>query len=413
MAHKLSHKSLIERAHISLMRHKDFVWLAPVCLIGKVELRDDIPTAGTDGRDVIYGTGFLDKCNEAQIRATVVHENYHKALLHLSRHQYLVNHYEKSFGLQQARMLVNMAQDYVINREIKKHAPYLECWDGIIQYCYDAKYDNESEWDTERIAADLASQAKGGGKGGGKGKGSGSGDPFEGGQDEHDWDGAQKLDEAEAQELGRQIEQALRQGQALSKKMAGNMPRTVGDLLEPAVDWRQALRDFVQERAKGGDFATYARPNRRYIGHNFYMPSTYSETVKSILFAVDTSGSIGEEDLREVLSELRGCLETVKPESVDIIYWDTAVARHEHYVGEDAESVVRSSKPAGGGGTSPSCVVPFCHARDIKPTVAIWLSDGFVGGDWAEDLGCPALWVIASHGTVPSHLPHVQLPKRG
>ena len=34
------------------------------------------------------------------------------------------------------------------------------------------------------------------------------------------------------------------------------------------------------------------------------------------------------------------------------------------------------------------------------------------GGDWAEDLGIPAFWVISAGGQVPGHLPHVQLPER-
>lgn len=409
---KLTHKQRIEKAHIALMRNKDTIWLAPVCMIGKVVIDPSCPTASTDGRDVAYGADFLDKLNDAQVRATVVHENYHKAMLHLTRHKYLVERYVPHYGLKGARMLVNMAQDYVINREIKKLAPFCETWDGIIQYCYDAKYDNDSEWDTDRIAADLHQQQQqkpNKGKGGGKGE---PGDGIPGGQDDHDWDGAQEMTEGEAEKVANQIEQALRQGEAMSRKMAGNMPRAVGELLEPAVDWRQALRDFVQERVKGGDFSSFARPNRKYVGYGVYMPSSYTETVKSIAFMVDTSGSIGPEALREVLSELRGCVETVKPEAVDIIYWDTAVARHEHYVADDADSILRSTQPAGGGGTSPSCVVPYCREHKIEPTVAIWLSDGYVGGDWAEDLGCPAFWVISHGGQTPSHLPHVLLPNR-
>lgn len=400
MATKLTHKQRIEKAHIALMRNKDWVWLAPTCMIGKVIIDPDCPTAGTDGRDVYYGPAFLDKCNEAQVRATVVHENMHKGLRHMRVYKYLHDTYEQSHP-----GLVNQAMDFVINRYIKKGAPFLECWDGIIEYCYDPKYDNESEWDTPRVLQDLMKNSKGGGGG----SGSGSGKPM----DFHDWAKAQGISEEETQALEKQIEQALRQGQVLSRRMAGNTPRELGELLEPAVDWRQALRDFVTERSKGGDYATYARPNRRYVGSNIYMPSTFTESVKSILFAVDTSGSIGPEDLREVLSELQGCLEIVRPETVDIIYWDTAVARHEHYVGDDVQTVIGSTKPAGGGGTQPSCVVPFCHERQIKPTVAIWLSDGYVGGDWAEELGVPAFWVISSNGAVPNHLPHVKLPGRG
>lgn len=409
MATKMTHRDRIAKAHIALMRNATWVWLAPTCMIGNVILSDDIPTAGTDGRDVIYSPTFLDKLSESQVRATVVHENMHKAFRHMRVYKYLHDRYE-----QQYPGAVNMAMDFVINRHIKKDTSgFLETWEPHIQYCHNTKYDDELVWDTPRVLEDLIKGAK---PGGGKGQGQGKGQPGQPGSgeshDKHDWTGAEEISEAEMQELEKSIEQALRQGQVLSKRMAGNTPRELGELLAPTVDWRQALRDFVTERAKGGDYATYAKPSRRYMSAGYVMPSTYTETVKSILFACDTSGSIGPEDLREVLSEVQGCLEIVKPEHVHVIYWDTAVARHEHYVGADTQTVISSTKPAGGGGTSPSCVVPFCHERGIKPSVAIWLSDGYVGSDWAEDLGVPAFWVISSGGQVPSHLPHVQLPSR-
>lgn len=390
---KLTHKQRIERAHITLIRNKDWVWLAPVCLIGKVIICDDIPTAGTDGRDVYYGAAFIDKCNDAQLLSTVVHENLHKAFRHFSVYNYLDEKYKDYPGL------VNQAMDHVINQHIKKGAPFLQMWDGIIGYRYDKKYENSSIWDTPRVLEDLlknSDQGQGGG----------------GGQDNHDWAGAEEIPQQEAEALGKAVEQALRQGQVMSRKMAGNMPREVSDLLEPVVDWRQALRDFVTDRAKGGEFQTFARPNRRFMSDGLYRPSRYTETVESIGFFCDTSGSIGPEDLLEVLSEIQGCLEVVKPETVDVLYWDTAVARHEHYAGADVSTVMASTKPAGGGGTQPSCVVPFCQSRNIKPAVAIWLSDGYVGNDWAEELGVPAFWVISSGGQVPSHLPHVLLPRR-
>lgn len=392
----LSHKQRIEKAHIALFRNPETVWLAPVCLVGNVIIDTDMPTAATDGRNVWYGASFLDKLNDAQVRSTVVHENLHKAMLHLVRHEYLVEKYALIYGVHQARMLVNMAQDFVINREIKKLAPFCQMWDGILDYCYDKKYDDEKEWDTARIAKDLHQNSK----------------KITGGQDGHDWESAKKLSEEEKAENNAQIEQALRQGVAMARKMSAKTPRVIDALLEPAVDWQQALRDFVTARVKGGEFASFSRPNRKYVGYGLYMPSTFTEVVESVSFMVDTSGSINDEVLREVLSELRGCIEVVRPEKVDIMYWDTEVVRHEHYYKTDADSILRSSKPQGGGGTAPSCVTKYCRQNNIRPTVAVWLSDGFVGGDWAEELGCPALWIITSEGQKPQHLNSIQLPRR-
>jgi predicted metal-dependent peptidase len=398
----LTHKQRIEKAHIAMMRNKDTVWISPIFMIGKVTLTADIPTAGTNGRDVWYGTKFLDKMNDAQVRATVYHENSHKGYRHLIIHKHLVSKYKAQFGEKQAHQLINMAQDYVINRDIKRLAPFLEMWDGLIEYCYDKKYDDEMVWDTVKIAEDLAANAKSG-KGGG-----GMGDS----QDQHDWEGAEEIemDSKEGQALAKEIEQGLRQGQELSRKFSGSTPREVGELLAPAIDYKQALRDYVTQRLRGGEYATYARPNRRYIGANLYMPSTYNETIKSMGFFCDMSGSVGPKEVQECVSELVGCIEMVRPQIVDVLYWDTEVVRHEHYVGDDVLNLASTTKPKGGGGTVPSCVVPFCSERQIAPDVVVWLSDGYVGNDWAEELGVPAFWVITSGGVVPSHLPHAKLP---
>jgi predicted metal-dependent peptidase len=410
---KLTHKQRIERCHIRMMSHKDTVWVGPVTMIGKVTIQElPMPTAGTDGRDTFYDPRFIDKLNDKQLRFVVAHETMHKALLHLVIHKDLVKRYETQFGLQQARQLVNMAQDFVINRDLMKLTkgdnPFMEAPD--VPFCFDEKYADEMVWDTHKIAEDLAKNAKGGGSGGGKGKGSGEGQQS---HDAHDWEAAEEMSAEEVQDVSKQIEQALRQGQILSKKMNGNTPREVGELLTPAVDWRQALRDFVTERTKGKDNATYAKPNRRYISAGIYMPSSFTESIDGIGFYCDTSGSIGPEDLREVLSEVAGCIDIIRPKWVDVMYWDTAVARHEHYEGDDVFNIMQTTKPAGGGGTSPSCVYGFYESRGLrKPNVAIWLSDGYVGNDWCEELAVPAFWVISSGGAVPTHIPHVQLPKR-
>lgn len=413
MLSKMTHKQRIEKAHISLMRNKNWIWLAPTCLIGNVIITEEVSTAATDGRDVYYNPKFLDKMSDAQIRATVVHENLHKAFRHLAVYAYLREKEDPE--------AVNAAMDFVINRYIVRERnsdpskKYLDTWDGLLNYLYDPKYEDDAVWDTLRVLEDLKQQGSGGQGGKGKQGGAVGADEWSNGStvDGHEWAKARARDKAEEDALVKEIESALRQGQHLSKKMSGNTPREIGELLDPAIDWKDALRDFVVSRVKGSEYGTFSRPNRRHLARHIYMPSKYTEQVERLGFFVDTSGSIGPEDLREVLSEVQGCIESVHPKYVDIIYWDTAVARHENYEDQDVHNIMKSTKPAGGGGgTSPSCVIPFVRERRMEFDVVIWLSDGYVGGDWAEELGAPAFWVISSGGAVPSHFPHVQLPRR-
>lgn len=400
----LSVMQRLQRVHTWLMKSKTWVWIAPVVMTGKVTVSDEERsppgtgmdqkmTAYTDGYNVVYGRKFCEGLNDAELTGLVLHENLHKGLRHLRvwRHLGEIN-----------PMAAGLAMDFVINQmivdaEAEQSMPVKLPPGGAL----DAQFRG---WDTQRVFDFLMANAK---KlaGGADGKG-GSG--FDG----HDWNGSQAMSELEEQQVAQAIDRALRQGQALSKKLNGNMPREVGELLEPAVDWRTALRDYVTQRLKGGDYGTYARPNRRYLQAGVYMPSKYQETPGRIGFFVDTSGSIGDEMISDALSEVVGCCEIVMPEAVDVAYWDTAVCRFESYSREQLSTLRHETKPAGGGGTAPSCVVNYVQARGLKYDVAIFLSDGYVGGDWAEGIGCPSLWIISPGGACPSHLPHIQLPER-
>ena len=100
----------IEKAHITLMQHPKTGFYAGVMLLGKSEVRDDIPTACTDGVNAFYGRNFMSSLgNAAQLRFIVMHETKHKADKHLFRFKDL---------MKEDAQLANAAMDYAINDEI-------------------------------------------------------------------------------------------------------------------------------------------------------------------------------------------------------------------------------------------------------------------------------------------------------
>jgi predicted metal-dependent peptidase len=70
------------------------------------------------------------------------------------------------------------------------------------------------------------------------------------------------------------------------------------------------------------------------------------------------------------------------------------VAGHEEYTETDVPNIVSSTKPRGGGGTSPSCVSEYLNEKKIQPECVIMLTDGYVGNDWGSEWTAPLLWVI-------------------
>jgi predicted metal-dependent peptidase len=124
------------------------------------------------------------------------------------------------------------------------------------------------------------------------------------------------------------------------------------------------------------------------------MPTLIGEKVGHLVIAIDTSGSIGGNELSEFLSEVKGIAEEVNPECVDLLYWDSEVAGHETYSGSTASDIPNSTKPKGGGGTSPSCVSAYLKEKNIQPECVIVLTDGYVGGDWGSEWTAPVMWCI-------------------
>ena len=75
------------------------------------------------------------------------------------------------------------------------------------------------------------------------------------------------------------------------------------------------------------------------------------------------------------------------------------MAGHETYDAATVGSIVDSTKPKGGGGTSPSCVSEYLKDKGIKPECTIMLTDGYVGSDWGSDWESPVLWVVVGGNT--------------
>ena len=112
--------------------------------------------------------------------------------------------------------------------------------------------------------------------------------------------------------------------------------------------------------------------------------------------AVDTSGSIGGEELAQFLSEVKSICDEVNPEQIDLLYWDTAVAGHETYMGSELATLTETTQAKGGGGTSPECVPHFIKENRLDPECVIFLTDGYIGRQDPNDyeIGKPIMWCI-------------------
>ena len=366
----------------AIMGNPKYVALAGVLMIGEKGIKDDCPTAYTNGRDDYYGRAFVDGLADSEFRFLILHETYHKLFKHLTTWDHLYK---------DDAQLANMACDYVINLMISDEnrdlfAVMPKDAEGNNIGLLDEKFRNMDTAQVYKILKQDQEQ-----------KGSdASNTPNEGaGLDEHDWEGAQEMDADEQRELAQEIDQAIRQGALTAGKVGSGGNRAIDQLLQPEVNWREVMREFITETCRGTDDSTWRQPSRRHLAMGMLRPSGITERVGELVVSVDTSRSIGQHELTKFLSEIKGVCDTVKPESVRILYWDTKVCAEEVYGvhGTPLEQLTQTTKPAGGGGTRVQCVPDYIRDNNINAQAVIVLTDGYLGGDWGA-WTMPLLWGI-------------------
>jgi len=374
----LTSEQRVTKSHIAIMRSKEFCMFAGVLSVGKVNFTEDIPTACTNGRDVMYNPEFIKSLTDKELNFVVLHEALHKVYQHM--------HLWKKLWKENP-MLANMAADFVVNNAIHEADGTQEVAVKPQSALFDPQYKNMT---TKQIFDLLKKDNEQNG---------GSGQE---GHDSHDWEGAEALSDEEVKETVKQIDQALRQGEIIRGKMNGNKNRSISELLEPKVDWREQLREFVNATCRNKDKSSWKRPHKRFLGQDIYMPSMIGESIGKVVVGIDTSGSIGDKELNEFLTEVVAICDDVSPSSIELLYWDSHVAGHETYNQGDYNALVQTTKPAGGGGTRVGCVNEYIKDKRIEPEAIIILTDGYVENDWGGNWDYPTLWAVTSrHNTSP------------
>jgi len=373
-----------KRVKIKLMRSVEFVELSGIMMLGKTEIVEGFPTAATDGRNEFYGKEFLDSQPDEEVAYVICHENMHKA----ARHPTV---YNKLWALD-ARC-ANMACDHWINLKLNAMDPLgklIKMPSGKFEGSADLKY---TGWTVKQIFDDLRAEKE-------KRKGEGKGDPSdgEGGFDEHEWGEAQEMTEAEKQELRRDVDQAIRQGQMAAKKLnpgsaAGGNLLGMQELLEPEVNWEEQLRQFFASTCSRKQVSSWRRPNRRMLHEGIIMPSLQGQSVSELVLGIDSSGSMHcGNRYASVLTEVKSLSTLGMVDKIHVLYWDGEVGGHEEYDAYSFADFAINTSPIGGGGTSPVCVPAFMKEHKLDPEAVIMLTDGEIGnwGEWAW----PVLWVI-------------------
>lgn len=393
---------------------------------------DGVNTAAvsTDGTLVI-NEAFADKLSDQELCFVIAHEVMHPAMLYFDRMQGRIP------------KLWNMAHDHAINLIIKHMG------DANIKPLGDILCDEKyKDWSAEEVYDDLLKDAvlvniamtagedgeggeggqNPGGKSQGKGKGGGKSpqgqdprkDPLfgDGRPDLADSDDGKKAaggDKGAANRLNTDwkisiVAAAQRHERAKGRgSLPGGLQRLIDEFTDPKVDWREKLSRWVGENGRRQDY-TYGRPSRRSESVGQYLPSLKKYGIQDVTVMVDTSGSIGDKQLKEGLAEIQGVCEDLGI-GVRAMVIDAAV--HDDVMVEDAHEL--QEKLAGGGGSN------FCPgfeklAEEGYEGVVIAFTDGDIAvpSDKPESIKA-VLWCIYEGCRIPTERygEVVEIPKEG
>lgn len=373
----------IHRAHTAIMQHDEWCAYGPLLAYGETRVDTDTPTAYTDGVNKVYGARFIETLSDPELRFVVLHEASHIAY----QHCWVWRDLSEENG-----RLANVAMDHFINLALVQ----TDAGKGFIVMPKIGiqPEDRFSGMSVKQIYNILKQEPE-------------QGDQPQEGFDQHDFSGKPGEDtspgaqEAQANEVGRLVRQGVmvKEAKARSRgKGTGNSAGVFEQLLAPKVDWRKYLRDFLTEQYSGKDESSWARPNRRMLALDIYMPSLQGKTLGDMVIGFDTSGScFGTKHMTKVVSELTYIIEELKPERVHVVYWDTAVVGAQTF--EQGTFAVQNLEPRGGGGTDGGVLFDWLRSKRINPQAIIQFTDGEVG-DWGRS-DWPTLWAITTKVRAP------------
>lgn len=327
----------------------------------------DLWMAATDGTSMWVNPDNFEKLSVAKAKGVLKHEVMHVAQLHPWRGQ----------GKEHQRW--NHATDYSINPIITEEGGELP--DNVLNS------PGFKGMSAEQIYAQLPPQPQGSGK-----PQAGPGNPLD-----NDVMPAKDMSQSGIDKAKTMISQAANVAKAMGK-LPEHVEAMIDEIFNPKVDWREQLRSFLTE-ATPTDYS-FARPNRRYIAGEspMYLPSMAGhDSMESLVFIMDTSGSITMDELKQGLGEVVGAITDVCPKRLVVAYVDAKVQHHDVFDQPGEAQVAESFKRHGAGGTSMIAGLTWT-ARNFPNTkaVIVW-TDGVCAFPQNDDeYPFPVLWAITS-----------------
>jgi predicted metal-dependent peptidase len=292
--------------------------------------------------------------------------------------------------------LFNIANDYCVNADLKKHGVgefittvpclYDRRYEGMSsEEIYDILFANAKKIDINALINQLLDEHL-------------DGDGDEGGNKSKDGDGTGRpqLSEAEKQEIRDEIKEAVLS--AAQASGAGNLPagvlRIIQELTEPKMNWRELLRMQLESTIKS-DY-TWMRANRKGWHMDAVLPGMKLDPMIDIAVGIDMSGSVTDEMGKDFLGEIQGIMDSFPAYRIHVFSFDTEVHNPVQFDSDNLTSITEY-EPMGGGGTDFVSIFDYLKREEIEPKRLVVFTDGEPYGSWGDPNYCDTVWIIHSN----------------
>lgn len=184
-------------------------------------------------------------------------------------------------------------------------------------------------------------------------------------------------------------QQAARAG-----RMSDSWMRAVDRLIQPQLPWRQLLARFLSSVAR--EDYSFQRPSRRE--GEAILPRLAGAQAE-IVVVLDTSGSIGAEELAEFAAELDALKGQVRAR-ITLHACDHDLDPRGPWIFESWEALELPLDLRGGGGTRFTPVFARVAGEHLRPDLLVYFTDG-EGEFPAEAPHYPVIWLVKGRAPVP------------
>ena len=195
----------------------------------------------------------------------------------------------------------------------------------------------------------------------------------------------------------------------------GTLPSYLGQLIDvflrpPTVSWKELFRALIMNALKVVPMFGYKRVSklRAAIARQFkrkgytlarripLFPGTELDDKFTIIYVMDTSGSMGYDDLAAGFAEIQHIQKSANELEIYVLHVDAAVAKAQKMGPYD----VLDSEAAGRGGTDFETAFAYIKENYQHVDLVVYATDGYAPAPTTQ-LACPTVWLLTPSGHDP------------